>query len=283
MTTVTTQPMRSQVSAADGTPLFIQDYVPAGADRRVLFMHGLGEHSGRYTHVANWWCARGYAVRTYDHRGHGRSGGARGHVHSELSLLEDVQQVLADWYAQHPSTTPPVLLGHSMGGLFAARFALEQRWPLSALILSSPALALRLNVFQQLLLRTLTTVAPTLALSSGLNARYLSHDPEVVRAYRSDPGVHTKINAQLLNAMLAAIACVQRDAHQLTLPTLLLVAGDDRLVDPARSRSFFDRLPAGVGTLHHYPALYHELFNEQNAEPVFHDLARWLDQHLRHA
>lgn len=272
----TMRPPGKMLALPDGCRLHVRDDLPAGPCRgRVLLMHGLGEHAGRYAHVASFFTGRGYAVRRYDHRGHGHSDGARGDVPDSDTLLADAQAVLGDWQPA-ADEAPPVLLGHSMGGLLAARFAVERLAPLSALVLSSPALGLRLGGGQRLLLKLMRALAPGLALPNGLPARFLSHDAAVVRAYLDDPLVHNKISARLLCAMLDAIEVAQQGAASLELPTLLLVSGDDKLVDPHGSRAFFQRLPAGSSALQVYPQLYHELFNEIGSAPVFADLEHWL-------
>lgn len=273
-----TEAVASSLTMQDGTRLHVVDYHPAGpAAASVVIMHGLGEHAGRYRHVAAFFTARGYAVRTYDHRGHGRSEGRRGDVPGDTTLLDDASVVLADWRAR-PGTpaSAPLLLGHSMGGLFAARFATEARMRLSGLVLSSPALALPLNGAQKLLLRVLSALAPGLAVSNGLKVRYLSHDAAVIKAYKSDPLVHNRISARLLTAMLAAIAGAGQSAASLSIPVLLLVAGQDKLVDAQGSRDFHARLPASQVRFIEYPSLYHELFNETDADRVFGDLDDWL-------
>ncbi len=274
-----TEAIASSLTMQDGTRLHVVDYYPASpAARSVVILHGLGEHAGRYRHVAAFFTARGYAVRTYDHRGHGRSDGRRGDVPGDDTLLDDAHAVMADWLAQ-PGTpsSAPLLLGHSMGGLFAARFATVARVSLSGLVLSSPALALPLNAAQKLLLATLTALAPGLAVSNGLKLRYLSHDAAVIDAYKADPLVHGKISARLLNAMLAAIAGAQQQAGSLAIPVLLLVSGQDQLVDAQGSRDFHSRLKPSQSRLIEYPSLYHELFNEIDASKVFGDLDTWLN------
>lgn len=272
----------SSLISADGVSLHVTDFHPHGqASNRILLMHGLGEHSGRYQHVAEFFCARGFAVRAYDHRGHGHSGGARGDVPNETALLDDASIVMHDWNSKpNLPDTAPFLLGHSMGGLFAARFAVSGITPLSGLILSSPALALPLSGAQKLLLKILTAIAPGLAVSNGLKRRYLSHDSKVIEAYSSDTLVHSKITARLLNAMLSAIFVTQRDAALLNIPTLLIFAGDDRLVDPRGSDQLFKKLLPGIGTRHRYDALYHEIFNENKtaATAVFNDVSQWLNK-----
>jgi alpha-beta hydrolase superfamily lysophospholipase len=122
----------------------------------------------------------------------------------------------------------------------------------------------------------MSLVAPHLAISNGLDSANLSHDPGINAAYDNDPLVHRKITASLLNGMLHSIDYVQTHAPILTIPTLLLVAEDDHLVDPQGSHDFFDALPTNLGTAHFYPGLYHEIFNETESASVFKDLQNWL-------
>ncbi|MBE0614975.1 MAG: alpha/beta hydrolase [Burkholderiales bacterium] len=263
------------LSGADGTPLSVSDWwIDSPAGEGIVLMHGLGEHRGRYAHVARFFNACGYSVRAYDHRGHGRSGGARGDVSDTETLAQDARIVIED-FAQQLSSKP-LLLGHSMGGLFAAYYATRALSPLRGLILSSPALRIRLSGAQKLLLQILGAIAPGYGIPNGLDPRYLSHRQAVVDAYKSDPLVHARISARLLRAMLEAIEFTQTNAPRLRIKTLLVVAGDDHLVDAGGSRVFFEKLTPGIGTMHTYPGLYHELFNETGAEHVFDDIRAWL-------
>jgi alpha-beta hydrolase superfamily lysophospholipase len=267
-----------QLSAADGTPLFVVDWpgkaAPAGP-RGIMLMHGLGEHCGRYAHVAHFFNECGWSVRAYDHRGHGRSGGPRGDTPGKDAILRDAKRVFDDFAQQF--AMPPLLLGHSMGGLFAARFATGALSPLSGLILSSPALAIPLSGVQKLLLKTLGAIAPGLGVPNGLQTRYLSHDPQVEQAYNKDPLVHPKITPRLLGSMLDAADFARAHASEITIPTLMVVAGDDHLVDASGSDAFFSRLKPGIGTMHRYADFYHEIFNETGAVRVFADVRNWLN------
>ena len=267
------------LKAADGTRLALTDWLlpPGAALGGVVLMHGLGEHSGRYAHVAQFFNHHGWSVRAYDHRGHGRSGGARGDVPDDQTMLQDARLVIEDFAAR--TGTAPLLFGHSMGGLFAARYATGNLSPLRGLILSSPALAVPLSGAQKILLKILTAVAPGLGIPNGVKSEFLSHDPAVAKAYTSDALVHAKISARLLHSMLASIAFAQANAGSLRLPTLMVVAGDDRLVDASGSKAFFEQITAGVGRLHWYADLYHELWNEVDQQKVFGDLAAWLAAH----
>jgi alpha-beta hydrolase superfamily lysophospholipase len=265
-----------QLAAADGTSLYVSDYLLPLAQSRggIVIMHGLGEHSGRYRQLAHRLNEAGWSVRCYDHRGHGRSEGARGDIPNGAPMLQDAQIVIDEFKAR--TGYRPFLLGHSMGGLFAAHFALAGRAPLRGLILSSPALAISISNTQKMLLKALRSVAPGLALANGLQSKFISHDARVVTAYEADPLVHNKISARLLGAMLESIAYCETHAGQLEVPALLLVSGDDHLVDAEGSKRFFAQLPPNRATMTVYDALYHEIFNETDSMRPFNDLDAWL-------
>jgi alpha-beta hydrolase superfamily lysophospholipase len=271
---------RHRMSAADGTALHVVDYLLPQSEARggVMLMHGIGEHSGRYRHVARFFNDCGLSVRCYDHRGHGLSQGGRGDVINGDPMLQDAEILLDDFALRLQE--PPFLFGHSMGGLFAARFALSKPSPLRGLILSSPALAVRLSPAQHFLLKMMLKIAPHFGVPNGLQVQYLSHDPDVARAYQQDPLVHNKISARLLKSMLGSIDYCQQNAGTLAYPTLMVIAGDDHLVDASGSERFFAQLPPGRARLHRYDAFYHEVFNETDARRPFADLRAWLDEQL---
>lgn len=268
-----------EFSLADGGHLFVRDWPladRANARDGVVIMHGLGEHCGRYAHVARFFNALGFVVRTYDHRGHGQSSGARGSLPDGEALLRDARALINDFSDQLHA--PPLLFGHSMGGLFAARFATAGLAPLRGLILSSPALAVRLSTSEAFLLKLATALFPSVGVSNGLKPRYLTHDAEVVAAYRNDSLVHTRVSARLVNSMQAAMQYAHDHAPQLQLPVLLQVAEDDHLVDPMGSRQFAARLPETSSKAIFYAGFYHEIYNELDATRVFDDLRTWLDE-----
>lgn len=265
------------LAMADGQQLFLRDWPLAGAHGGVLLVHGLGEHSGRYHRLAAWFNQRGYAVRGYDQRGHGRSPGRRGGLRHGDDLLEDLATVYLDYASGLPQ--PPLLLGHSLGGLVAARAVLDGRVEPPALLLSSPALRTRESPRMIALARLLDRLAPNLPLRNGLDFDQLSHDRQVVADYRRDPLRHGWITPRLADFIFRAGAACIADATRLALPTLLLVADGDGIVDPSGSREFA-RQAASTGqlTTRFFSLLYHELFNE--AEPgrgqVLMQLGDWL-------
>lgn len=272
----------SPMTARDGTNLVVMDWpLEKGPVRGVvLIVHGLGEHAWRYDHVAKRLNSWGFAVRAYDQYGHGESMGPRGALPSSERLLQDLGEVVDESRARMHAGTPLILLGHSLGGLVAARFVALALRPLQGLVLSSPAFDPGLSGFQKLLLALLPRIAPNLRVGNGLDPRYLSHDPDVVARYRSDRLVHDRISARLAVFIAengpATVAC----APAWKVPTLLMYAGADKLVNPAGSRAFADAAPNDLVTARCFESLYHELFNElqPDRERVFDQLQLWLDE-----
>lgn len=267
--------------AADGDNLAIQDWpLDANVPLRgvVLLVHGLGEHAGRYEELARRMNAWGFAVRGYDQYGHGESGGVRGGLPTENRLVDDLVDVLASTRARMQRGTPLILLGHSMGGLVAARLVAQGLAHVDGLVLSSPALDAGLNAWRRLQVDVLSTIAPNLRVGNGLDPTWLSHDPRVVRAYRQDRLVHDRISGRLARFIVAGGAATLEQAPQWQVPTLLLYAGDDKLVSPRGSRAFVKAAPSRVVTAHCFEQHYHEIFNELDREPVYAQLRQWLDR-----
>lgn len=262
----------------DGETLALHDWpLAAGAARAVVVLvHGLGEHAGRYGPLATQLNAWGFAARAADHHGHGASSGARGGLPTPSRLVDDLALVIDDTRHAFPAL-PLVLFGHSLGGLVAASAVARGRRKVDALVLSSPALDAGLSAFQKLLVAILSRVAPGLRVGNGLELDFLSHARAVVEAYRADPLCHDRIGARLARFLADEGAAVQAAAPAWQVPTLLLYAGDDRLVNPAGSRAFAEAAPPAIVSSACFPALYHEIFNERDAEPVFDALRGWLD------
>ena len=276
---VTAETTLSTFVASDGDNLAVQDWpLEPGQPLRgvVIVVHGLGEHAGRYDHVArrlNHW---GFAVRGYDQYGHGESGGPRGGLTTDARLLDDLTDIVDSTRLRMKKGTPLILLGHSMGGLVAAAFVARAIRNADALVLSSPALDPGLNAFQKFLLRILPKIAPNLRIGNGLNASLISHDQAVVQDYRKDNLIHNQISARLARFIADAGVEVRAAATAWKVPTLLLYAGADALVNPNGSREFSASASPAVVTSRCFDALYHEIFNELDAEPVFAELKAWL-------
>ncbi len=273
----------SPFTAGDGENIAVQFWpTPPGMARRgiVVLVHGLGEHAGRYEHLARRLTGWGFAVLGYDQCGHGKSAGARGRLPNTMRLIEDLNDILQSARRRLAPGQKLVVLGHSLGALVTCVLVLLRDVRADALVLSSPAFSPLLSAWQKLLLRAAARVAPDLTVRNGITPEALSHDPEVVDAYRADPLVHNRISGRLANFIAQSGPRVLSRASRWRLPTLLLYGGSDVLVDPAASRAFAKAAPPGLVTAHCLEDMYHEVFNEADAEPVFEILRQWLDQRV---
>jgi alpha-beta hydrolase superfamily lysophospholipase len=276
--------MHALVQTQDGLALHVRRWSPATPARgQVLIVHGLGEHGGRYAHVAADLLSRGWDVTAYDQRGHGHSAGAPGDIATSDSLLADLARVIDSLRAQQAG--PLVMLGHSLGGLVAARFVAESlqpqpaAWsrPIDALVLSSPALDPGMNAVQRALLAVVPQVLPHLRVNNGLKAEWICRDPAVVKAYIDDPLVHDRISGLLARFIAESGPVVLEAAPRWQLPTLLMWAGADRCVKPGGSARFAAAAPRVVVASREWPGFSHEIFNEPEKDQVLAELNRWLD------
>lgn len=272
-----TDRLERRMRVEDGTSLSVTDWPVESPRGQVLIVHGLGEHAGRYAKVARWLNDRGYSVRAYDQVGHGASEGPRGGLQGPHQLLDHLSTVFAAT-ARDAGELPVTLLGHSLGGLLVAAAVAAGRVRPHRLVLSSPALAVRMAAWQRLAVGWLPRLAPNLTLSNGLQPDYLSHDSAVVQAYRDDPLVHDRISARLGAFVAFTGTDVLSRAPQWDVPTLLLYAGADFLVDPVGSDRFAASAPPSVVTVHRFADLYHEIFNEVESAPVYAALEDWLNR-----
>jgi alpha-beta hydrolase superfamily lysophospholipase len=265
-------------------PIFYRHIQAAPERGRILIAHGLGEHSGRYHHVMERLLKKGLSVWALDHRGHGQSGGKRGHILAFDHFIEDLQQMMKIVKTDMPDNMKCFLLGHSMGGLIVLNYAEKHPHMIDGLIASSPGLAPAdgIPLIKGTAGRIMSKIRPSMALNNEVDSRFLSHDSTVVSDYDNDPLVHPWITARWFTEYVDAMADTIRSAPSLKTPILMQVAGDDHLVAPEASRQFFDSLTVSDKTLHFYDGLYHEIYNEtpKDRERVLGDLEQWIDDHL---
>jgi alpha-beta hydrolase superfamily lysophospholipase len=265
-----------------GRRIFWHSWSPAQAPYGVIVLvHGAGEHSGRYGHVVARLVDAGYAVHASDHRGHGRSDGPRAFIEDMDDVVADVDSLVDRAVASHPAV-PVFMLGHSMGGLIALRYALAHQERLSGLILSA-ALAAIESVPKPLELvgRALSVVAPRTPLIA-IDPSLVSRDPEVVAAYISDPLVHHgKLPARTAAQLADAVKRFPATVGAITVPTLILYGSADGLCPPGGSEMLAERIGSADMTVKAYEGLFHEILNEPERDAVLDDIVAWLTARVR--
>lgn len=269
--------VESTLTTAGGRSLFRRSWLPARPEHLLLIIHGFAEHSGRYEHFGAWFAARGCAVYAYDHQGHGRSEGVRGHVRRFDDFLDDLDAMLVAVRAEHPGLRPQ-LVGHSMGGLILAAFLCERTPDVETAVTSGAALAVseKLSRGRMRAARVLRRLAPRLTLAAELDPEGLSTDSEVVRAYLEDPLVFRRMTTSLAAELISAIERTSRGAGRVRVPLLMLHGEADPICPPSGTRRFFEGLVVEPRRLRVYPGLRHEIFNEPEHVRVFEDVLTWL-------
>ena len=269
----------------DGIKIFYRLYQAESERARMVLSHGVGEHSGRYGNVIERVLPKGFSVWAPDHRGHGQSGGKRGHVLNFVQYLTDLRLTVELAKKDMPGEMPCFLLGHSMGGLIALDFAQHYPELIDGVVASSPCLGMVIEIpaVKKVLGSFMSYVWPGMTMGSGLDATKISQDENVVSAYKNDPLVHDRVSARFFTELLAAIESVNQQASALNVPVLMQVAGEDYLVDADSSKHFFEKLTLQDKTLHVYDDMYHEIYNapEDQKGRVLDDLETWLDKECR--
>ncbi len=264
----------------DGLKIYTAAWLPEAAPKAiVLLVHGIGEHSGRYQHVAAFLNEGGYAVYALDHRGHGRSEGERAYFASFDQPVNDLKHYLDLIRQRHPHDKIFVY-GHSMGALISLLFTLRHQRELDGLILSGAPLAVE------------STSSPLMVAAGGVLQRflpkaplpaippeYLSHDPAIVSDYAADPlNHHGAVYMRMGHHIVQGSRRVRARLPELTLPLLILHGAEDRICPPIASEWVYQQAGSADKTLRMYPALYHEIHNEPEKTAVLADIRNWLDQ-----
>lgn len=269
---------RGSLTSRDGTRLAYRAWPLAGAPITFAVVHGHGEHSGRYDRFARGMAKHLMATYAVDLRGHGESSGQRGHLDSWSQWVEDAAAFLS--LVETEASGEVVPLGHSLGGVVMLSLARTGKLHrASRLIVSNPALRLKKPVSWMLdgATKALSTIAPRLTLSNGVDARTVSRIPEIVEAYRTDPLVHNKITLRLYVEWQRAAKENLAEAGEIRLPFLILAGTDDPLIDPDSSRELHRNAPE-MSELRELEGRYHEPFNDLGSEEVFEVIAKWLQK-----
>jgi alpha-beta hydrolase superfamily lysophospholipase len=264
--------------SSDGLEIFAQLWQPASKARAVVcLVHGLGEHSGRYAHVAEALGQAGYALLGFDLRGHGRSSGQRGYTPSYKALLDDIGRLIDEAGQRFPQR-PRFLYGHSMGGGQVLNYALRRWPPIAGVISASPWLrtAFKPPAWKVTLGRIMNGLWPSFSMSNGLGQQYICRDPAVLEANRGDPLLHNRISARLGVTTMDAGEWALAHADEFPLPLLLMHGSADQITSAQASQQFAQQVPSDC-TFKLWEGLYHETHNDPEKEQVLAFVVAWLE------
>jgi alpha-beta hydrolase superfamily lysophospholipase len=265
------------------TQLYSQYWLPEESPRAVIaLVHGIGEHSGRYMNVVDHMVSHQIGVYGYDHRGHGRSHGQRGHIDSWVEYRIDLRNFLKMIKVQQ-SGYPIFLMGHSMGALIALDFILSENEELSGAIISGtpidPVGVAKPHLIA--LARILSLIYPRFPINLGLDYDGLSRIPSVVKAYQEDPLVHSKVSARWGTEALSALESVKMHGRNINIPILMIHGEADRLNLAQGAKQFFDQIRYNDKEYIGYPAGYHDIYNDLDYEKTLSDLLEWINRHMK--
>lgn len=270
-------------TSKDGLEIFAQAWEPPVVEPRAVacLVHGLGEHSSRYAHVAEAFGKEGIILFTADSRGHGRSGGVRGHISSIEDFMQDIDLLIEQARSRYPGL-PLFLYGHSLGGILVLHYSLKRKPDLKGVIATSPGLhtALEHQPVKIFMAKLLGSLLPKIAMPSGLDNNAISRDSSVVNTYNNDPLVHDKITLGFGKEMLGVIKWTLDNAGMFPLPLLLLHGKSDTIAFPSSSTDFSANLKERC-TVVLWDEAFHELHNEPEKAEVFKTMTMWMNARLR--
>jgi len=272
----------TQITELNKDGLYYRNWsVPGNPKGAVMLIHGLGEHCQRYEALAEFLTNAGYALCSMDLPCHGRSEGPRGHVDS-FDEFQNAALSLYQYTVENHSDAPVFLLGHSMGGLIATRFLLDHQNKFQGALLSGAAIQSPQEppAWQVVIINTIAKLVPKLAVLQ-LDASKVSRDPTVVEEYMADTLVSKdKLSARFLVELTNTMEECKSRAEHITLPILIMHGSEDVMTAPQGSHLLHDSVSSMDKKIRIYQGLYHEIFNEPEAQTVFNDVVEWLGNRI---
>ncbi len=260
-----------------GTEIFFQNWSVDNPRGILVIAHGVGEHSGRYGNIINELEGSAISIYALDHRGHGNSGGKLGHVESFMDYVYDLK-IFIDLIKEDINKNRLILLGHSMGGVIAGKYALTYSEDIDGLILSSPGFvpAMKVPGWKTKLAGVLSRYAPSFSMPTGLEVSALSHDQVVIDEYENDRMVHGMVSARWYTEMMKTCEeCLNR-AMELRMKLLVFHGDEDRIVDYRGSEQLFNNASSMKKELHILKGFYHETMNDTDKKIILQIVSRWI-------
>ncbi|TYQ00356.1 alpha-beta hydrolase superfamily lysophospholipase [Tenacibaculum adriaticum] len=261
------------------TDFFGQYWLPKNAKAVVVLVHGMGEHSNRYKHVAKNLVENDFGVVAYDNFGHGKTSGKRGHNPSYEAVLDIVSNVIEKAKELHPNK-PVFLYGHSMGGNVVINYTLRRNPSIKGVVASSPFLRLAFQppAWKLSLGKLMQKIAPSITLGNELDANDISRDKEEVTKYLNDPMVHDKVSPNFSLTFIDAGEWAIQNANKLNVPMILLHGTEDKIIDYKGSVNFAEN--SKLASIKLYENGYHELHNDLCKDQFLQDVTNWLNSQV---
>lgn len=267
------------VGGVNDLKIFRQEWLPETPKAVVVLVHGLGEHSSRYTHVAEAFNAAGIAILSMDLPGHGQTSGIRGHI-ANIDIVLDMLSVRLDEAKKRFPGLPRFLYGHSMGGNISLFYCFKRKPAIQGVIVTSPGLGTGepVSPIKKTLGKLLYNLAPSLQMDNGLDRDNLSQDRTVIERYSNDPLVHPKVSTRLAIDLLDNGEWIVTHASEFptNLPLLLMQGSSDHIVSAEKTRQFAAPLSNRI-TYRVWDGLFHELHNEPQQAEVIKAMLDWMD------
>ncbi|MHC1771087.1 MAG: lysophospholipase [Flexilinea sp.] len=262
--------------------VFTRTWLPENIETRanIILVHGIGEHSGRYKHVAEYFTSSGFAIYAFDQIGHGKSDGKRG-VESYPQVYDIITNLKYRIKAKQPDL-PIILYGHSMGGAIVLSYGLNHPEGLKGVIATSPAVGMADPMPDKTIqfMKILKKIIPNFTIVNGLNLSGLSQDPEIAEEYSADSLVHNRVSLRLGLDLIQTGHDLLANVNVYPIPLLILQGDKDILVNPGTTDEFAKKIKGKI-TYKKIVGGYHELHNEPNKKEIFQTFTGWIDHLIK--
>ncbi len=264
-----------------GEKIYFQFFKPKAYKNVVIYVHSMGDHSGRYLFPIEYFIDRKVAFYGLDHRGHGRSSGKRGHINSFSDYLDDLS-TFVNIVRKREGDKQFFIMGQGLGGLIVVRYIEEHPGFFVGAIISSASLKLKhtISPFMTYVGEKLSRYLPRFSMTNEIDPVNLTHDKDVVKKYMEDDLVHNKVTVRFFTECSSAMEVAFQKAETVTIPFLILHAGADQVVSPDGSSQFYDTIVSTDKKLSIYTGMYHEILNEIDRETVYKDIEKWIGPRL---
>jgi alpha-beta hydrolase superfamily lysophospholipase len=275
-------PIEGIFTTYDSLNLFQRSWIPLNKPKALLvILHGLGEHSARYDHFAQFMALNDYLVNSFDYRGHGKSEGQRFFVNSIDEYCLDVENFILSIRSQYPEL-PIFIFSHSMGGLISTTLVSQDRIKVDGLIASSAVVKIsdEMSSLTIKLAGITAAIAPKMGVLGGVSDQ-VCRDPEVVRSHREDPLIQGKLPAKTMAEILKAVKWLGDKMGNITIPILIMTGSADTMADSKGSKDLYQKCSSKDKTLKIWEGLYHELLNEPEKDQVMAEVLAWTNSHIK--